>query len=178
MRKSARLGVLLGVSTLMLGGFGGGAASAATPAAASANVVRPNMCPADYHYVFSSVVHKYKGMVGAVYGSKGETIGITLAKGKSVTKTITGSLSTEEGVIFAKAKETVSASLAKQITTTVTYSGSWKVTSAHGALHVGADEKSMKWSYVSYSGACKLIVHRKGTATFPYHVPTFWHTTA
>lgn len=138
----------------------------------------PNGCPPDPSYSFSGVHHKYKDMVSSVEGTKDETIGISIQKGVTVTKTISGSLTTEEGVIFANAKEQVGGSIAKAITTQVTYSSTWKVTSRVGYLHAGADEKSMHWEHGSYNGACKWIVGRQGTATFPTHVPAFWHTSS
>lgn len=136
----------------------------------------PDGCPPDPGYAFSAVNHHYKDMVSSVEGTKDETIGITLTRGVTVTGTVTGTVSAEEGVIFAKAKESVSVSLAKAITTQVAYSANWKVNTGVGYLHAGADEKSMNWQYGSYNGACKWIVHRHGTAVFPYHVPAFWHT--
>ncbi|OIK02371.1 hypothetical protein BIV25_01820 [Streptomyces sp. MUSC 14] len=88
-------------------------------------------------------------MVSSVEGQKDETIGITIAKGITVTKTITAQ---------------------------VAYSATWKVDRPIGYLHAGADAKSMHWEHGSYNGGCKWIVSRQGTAVFPYRVPTFWHT--
>ncbi|MEV6056387.1 hypothetical protein [Streptomyces sp. NPDC052107] len=133
-------------------------------------------CPPDPGYKFSAVQHKYKDMVSSVEGHKDETIGITITKGITVTKTITGTVAAEEGVIFANAKESVSGSLGNAITTQVAYSATWKVDRPIGYLHAGADEQSMHWEHGSYNGASKWIVGREGTAVFPYHVPTFWHT--
>jgi hypothetical protein len=135
-----------------------------------------NGCPPDPGYAFSAVKHKYHDMVSSVEGTRDETIGIAITKGKTVTGTVTGTVTAEESAIFASAKESVSLSLAKAITTQVTYSATWKVNTSVGYLHAGADEKSMHWEYGSYNGACKWIVSRQGTAVFPYHVPTFWHT--
>lgn len=166
---SAALGLL--ATTRLTGvAFADGAAGAAS------RTVHPDGCPPDPGYSFSAVHHQYKDMVSGVESQKDETIGITITKGITVTKTITGTVTAEEGIIFAKAKESVSGSLAKAITAQVAYSATWKVDRPIGYLHAGADAKSMHWEYGSYNGGCKWIVSRQGTAVFPYHVPTFWHT--
>ena len=182
MKKNAqRAAALVGASAALA--FMGttqltGVAFADGPGKVTSGTVHPDGCPPDPGYSFSAVKHRYKDMVSSVEGTRDETIGIALTQGKTVTGTVTGTVSTEEGVIFASAKESVSASLAKAITTSVTYSATWKVTTSVGYLHAGADEKSMHWEYGSYNGGCKWIVSRQGTATFPYHVPSFWHTTS
>lgn len=172
MRNVKRAAAAVGTSALMLVGVAG------LPGNAFAATVHPDGCPADPGYSFSAVTHTYHDMVSSVEGTRDTTIGIALLRGRTVTGTVTGTVTTEESAIFASAKESVSLSLAKAITTSVTYSGTWKVphSTKVGYLHAGADEKHMKWTYGSYNGACKYHVSRHGTATFPYHVPTFWHT--
>lgn len=175
MRNAKRVAAVLGASTLIFMGVTG---VSGTAFAAGSATVHPDGCPPDPGYSFSAVTHTYHDMVSSVEGTSDETIGIALTSGKTVTGTITGTVTTEESAIFASAKESVSASLAKAITTSVTYSATWKIpsTTKVGYLHAGADEKKMHWEYGSTGGNCVYHISRQGTATFPYHVPTFWHT--
>ncbi|MEU6506877.1 hypothetical protein [Streptomyces sp. NPDC046942] len=177
-RAAALIGASAALALLGTTQLTGVAFAAEGSSKVAAGTMHPDGCPPDPGYRFSAVQHRYKDMVSSVEGTKDETIGITLTRGVTVTGTVTGTVSAEEGVIFANAKESVSVSLAKAITAQVSYSSTWKVPTSVGYLHAGADEKSMHWEYGSDTGACKWHVARQGTAVFPYHVPTFWHTSS
>lgn len=150
-----------------------GPASAATQAKPSVT----DACPADPGYDFSSPAHNFIDMVSSSEGGGGTHLTITLTKGRSTSTTVSGTLSTSEGVFLASASVSLGLSVQQTITTSVAYGGDWTVPQSWsvGYLHAGADRESAKWSYGEYYGNCSYHVLHSGTANMPYHAPAFWH---
>ncbi|MDF2271757.1 hypothetical protein P2Q00_40980 [Streptomyces coacervatus] len=146
--------------------------------AATSVTTHPTNCGTGSVYEVSNIHSDRIGMIPPSSAPGGHTLGITLTAGTSVTGTITGSVSAEEGVIFAKAKASVSVSIAVSMSASVSYSDTWKVPSSwrEGYLHAGADRKVMNWDVGHYGANCKWVISRKGVAKFPYHIPAFWNT--
>ncbi|WP_405950740.1 hypothetical protein OG588_35025 [Streptomyces prunicolor] len=147
-----------------------------TAQAATSTTNRPNNCGTGSVYDFGTPKSARIGMVPPSSAPGGHTLGITLTAGTSITGTISGTVSGEEGIIVAKAKESVTASIALTMTASVSYSDSWKVPASwrKGYLHAGADRDTVNWSYGHYGANCKWVVTRHGVAKLPYHIPAFW----
>jgi hypothetical protein len=164
--KAAVLAAVIAATTL----------GASAPASA-ASEPQPNGCPPDPGYTFGDVHEQLADMVPAAMAQGGQTVTIAITAGASITGTVGGNVSGDVSAIVASAKVQVNADIALQLSASVSYSSSWTVPSnvQWGALHAGAQMKSMNWYFGSYNGACKYTIWRSGNARLAYHIPAFWH---
>jgi len=153
----------------------------ASAAPVDARLAHPDGCPPDGSYAYSGVTNQYVDIVPPASGSPGTPLTINLTAGLGITGTVGGQVSGDVNAIVAGAQASVNASLSLSWTASVTYSGGpWTVPNGvHvGYLHAGGQRESMTWQYGSYTGACRWVVSRSGTARLPWQAPAFWHTTA
>jgi hypothetical protein len=111
-------------------------------------------------------------------GNPGETIGITISAGTTVTGTVGGSGSFTVSAVVASAQAQVNASLALALTVGLTDSATWHIPENHkgaGRLYVGAQSNWMNWNRYRQNANCKVVRVGKGTANLPLDVPYFWH---
>ncbi len=137
---------------------------------ASASPVSPRGCAPEYDYSFASKLQILShGADFITYGKGGSTLSESIAKGDSWSGTLTGTVGTEAGVIFAKATVSVSASLQKSRTSTITRGGSWTIPSsrASGWVAMGAGGYRFTWKYGHYSATCAYVLDRSGVGQYP-----------
>ncbi|MFJ5531642.1 hypothetical protein [Streptomyces sp. NPDC093261] len=113
-----------------------------------------------------------------VYGQSGVTLSVSVAKGHTLTGTVTYSAKLSQSIIIESAEETVGGSVSYAKTTTVTLGGTWKVPSNQkdGWLALGSKGYSFNWDYGSLNGGCKWHSISHGTAKLPALSPYIAHS--